>query len=500
MDDKIKRSVLIVDDETVFRNYIRQMEIWKNSEFYVAAEARSAEEAVRILERQEINVVILDVSMPGKNGVFLSGIVAAKYPQTAMIAVSSYDDYDYVREILKNGAHDYILKSRLTEETLMRALKSADLRVRQRSPWEIRKELRNQTAEWIFHGASSPFTSDNSRKAAAIVQVRFLKQYSEESRETLTEGMGRVFEAGGKREEGLDILAVFCKPARFILIYRFYEEISEAKMQERIAAVNLLSQDTIRRLYSIQVTIRTCPAFFSDNAMRSYLLFQMKDRKEEAEAVTPLAMTIGQQKKLLAAVEVLDGENAGNQIRSLYEQIPDGQEALYLMVTKELLDLLVRISEEYQISLDFLPQNNSLFEYTQGKSRDTLAANVSGLYENVLREIRERKTAGQYSGVVRKAVELMEQRYGEPIGLRDIAGAIGTNSSYLSRVFHEETGMTVTEYLNRVRVERSKRLLGEDVPLKEIVQRCGFRSYGYFLKIFKEYTGKTPKEFLKSNG
>lgn len=97
----MERSVLLVDDEKVFRNYIRQMEIWKDSEFCIAAEARSAEEALRILEKQKINLVILDVSMPGKNGVFLSEIIASKYPETAMIAVSSYDDYDYVREILK---------------------------------------------------------------------------------------------------------------------------------------------------------------------------------------------------------------------------------------------------------------------------------------------------------------------------------------------------------------------------------------------------------------
>ncbi|HJC56775.1 MAG TPA: response regulator [Candidatus Eisenbergiella intestinipullorum] len=493
----MKRSVLVVDDETVFRNYIRQMELWENSELYIAAEARSAQEALRILERQEINIVILDVSMPGKNGVFLSEIIAAKYPQTAMIAVSSYDDYDYVRQILKNGAHDYILKSRLTEETLLRALESADLRMRQRSPWEIRKELRSQAAEWIFHGAASPFTSDNSRKAAAIAQIRFLKSYSGESLKTLTDGIGRVLESGGSREDGLDILAIPCGSDKFVLIYRFYEETSEARMQERIAAVNLDSQDAIRRLYSLQVTVRTCPAFFSDNAMRSYLQFQLKEKEEETAAASPLAMTIGQQKKLLAAVETLDGKDAGRQVRSLYEQIPPGQEALCLMVTKEMLDLLVRISEEYRISLDFLPQNNRLFEYTQGKSRETLAANVSGLYENVLREIREREETGQYSSLVKKAIALMEQRYGEPVGLKDIAGTIGTNSSYLSRLFHEETGTTVTDYLNRVRVEQSKKLLEEDVPLKEIVCRCGFRSYGYFLKIFKEYTGKTPKEFLK---
>ena len=63
----------------------------------------------------------------------------------------------------------------------------------------------------------------------------------------------------------------------------------------------------------------------------------------------------------------------------------------------------------------------------------------------------------------------MEERYGEPVGLREIAGEIGTNSSYLSRLFHEETGTTVTEYLNSVRVERAKELLGEDVDRKSVV-------------------------------
>ncbi len=493
----MKRSVLLVDDEKVFRNYIRQMKVWDGSDFFIAAEARSAEEALRLLEKQEINLVILDVSMPGKNGVFLSELIAAKYPQTAMIAVSSYDAYDYVREILKNGAHDYILKSRLTEETLLRALESADLRMRQRSPWELRKELRSQAQEWLFRGAASPFTPDNSRKAAAVAQVRFLKDYPEESMETLMEGIGKIFESAGNRDEGIDILAVSCRPAKFILLYRFYGETSEARMQERMAAANLVSQDNIRRIYSLQVTIRSCPAFFSDNAMRSYLLFLLQEKKEEAEPVTPLALSIGQQKKLLAAVEALDGEDAGRQIRQLYEQIPAEQEALCLMVTKEMLDLLGRISQEYQISLDFLPRDNRLFEYTQGKSRETLAANVSGLFGNVLREIREQKGKGQYSDLVKRAVALMEERYGEPVGLRDIAGTIGTNSSYLSRLFHEETGTTVTEYLNRVRVEAAGRLLREDIPLKEIVHRCGFRSYGYFLKIFKEYTSKTPKEYLQ---
>ena len=73
---------------------------------------------------------------------------------------------------------------------------------------------------------------------------------------------------------------------------------------------------------------------------------------------------------------------------------------------------------------------------------------------------------------------------------------LGVNSSYLSRIFHEETGSTLTEYLNRIRVEKAKELLYEKHHLKEVVSLCGFKRYSYFLKIFKEYTDMTPKEFL----
>lgn len=190
-------TVLIVDDEKVFRNYIRQMDIWRQGSLQLAGEARNTEEAMTFLGRQKVDVVILDVSMPGKNGVVLSEMIAGKYPHTDMIAVSSYDDYDFVREILKNGAHDYILKSRLSEELLLRTLTGIAARRERQSPWDVKKELRQQAADWIFENGISPFTSDNSRKAAAVVWIVLLKQYTVEGKNALMDGIGRIFESGG---------------------------------------------------------------------------------------------------------------------------------------------------------------------------------------------------------------------------------------------------------------------------------------------------------------
>lgn len=490
-------SVLIVDDEKVFRNFISSMELWSRGSFDLAGEARSTEEAMNFLGKKEVDVVILDVSMPGKNGVVLSELIAGKYPKISMIAVSSYDDYDYVRQILKNGAHDYILKSRLSEELLERTLENVRARMQQVSPWELKKELRRQAAEWLFQNGGNPFTSDNARKMVALVWLTVPGSYPEPEKKTMLEGIGKIFEEAA--EEKTDVLAIYAGNGRFIVIYRFFDEISEARLGEKVENSQIAGIGSVRRVYGISASMQICPPFFSDNALRSFVLHKLEedDGKNTCKAA-PLAMTIGQQNRLLSAVGRKEGETAEKLVREIYGGIGPEAEARYLMVTKELLDLLERISVEYEISLDFVPRDFRLFEYTKGKSRDVLAASVAGLYRNVLREIGQSAQEESFSELVNAAIRHMQKHCQEPIGLSDTAAGIGVNSSYLSRVFHEETGKTFTEYLNGIRVERAKKLLRENLPLKDVVSRCGFKNYGYFLKIFKDYTGKTPKEYLAS--
>lgn len=488
--------VLIVDDEKVFRNYISQMELWQKGSFILAGEARGTEEAMIFLARNRVDVVLFDVSMPGKNGVVLSDMIEKKYPQVSMIAVSSYDAYDYVREILKNGAHDYILKSRLSEELLEHTLRSIEKKKSRISPWEEKQELRSMASEWLLHDGINPFTSDNSRKIVTLVWVELAKNYSEAAQSTMMEGIGRIFENNARQE--MDVLALHAAPDRFVIMNRFYGEVSEARLKEEAENSLMVAQDNIRRVYGLQMRIQTCPPFFSDNALRSFVRHKLEEKQEagtKTEAV--LAMTIEQQNRLLSAVHRADPKAAEAMVKEIYGQIPPGREAMYMMVTKELLDLLERISIEHKISLDFIPRNGELFEYTRAKGRTVLSASIAGLYQNVLREIRGRREPdSSFSEPVGEAVNYLQKHYAGTVSLSSCAASIGVNSSYLSRIFHEETGSTLTEYLNRIRVEKARELLKENHPLKEVVSLCGFKSYSYFLKIFKEYTGTTPKEYL----
>jgi YesN/AraC family two-component response regulator len=492
-------SVLIVDDEKVFRDYIRQMHFWEEGLFTLKGEAKNAMEAMEYLTRHSIDIVLLDVSMPGKNGVELSAMIANKYPAVVMLAISSYDDYDFVREILKNGAYDYILKHRLTSDLLLAALNSIRMRVENTSSWDVKKQLRQKAHYWLENGGSSPFIQNNSRKAVTIAEVAQVEAFSTGVKDSLIIGILRMLETHS--DEEVDVLALFSPSNRFIVITSFYTAISEDYIQKRIAYNNMLSQNSINKVYHLSFKAHICPLLFDDNAIRSYILHWLREgNNQKEENVLALSLTINQQKRLFAAIESRSSDVAILLIQDIYEKIPEMNYGLLMMITKELLDIIEKVSAEYQLSLDFLPDGTRLFEYIKAKSTKELAAIISGLYTQVFREITNNdKNQKQYSDVVLRAMEYFQKNYNRPIGLSDAAKAIGINSSYLSRIFHKEVGTTVVNYVNQVRIEVVKELLHSNLPLKEIAYQCGFKNYTYFLQTFKKYIGKTPKEYVTEN-
>ena len=75
------------------------------------------------------------------------------------------------------------------------------------------------------------------------------------------------------------------------------------------------------------------------------------------------------------------------------------------------------------------------------------------------------------------------------------------NSSYLSTLFHKEVGCTLTEYINRQRIERSIHLLQLTAKsVQEISSDCGFQDVKYFIKLFKKHTGFTPNRYRAQLG
>jgi DNA-binding NarL/FixJ family response regulator len=102
-------SILLADDHAVVRNGFRRI-LEAEWDLEVVGEAANGREAVELAEKLKPSVVVMDVTMPELNGIEAARRIAKMLPRTRILALSMHKDAVYVREILRAGAHGYLLK------------------------------------------------------------------------------------------------------------------------------------------------------------------------------------------------------------------------------------------------------------------------------------------------------------------------------------------------------------------------------------------------------
>ncbi len=106
----------------------------------------------------------------------------------------------------------------------------------------------------------------------------------------------------------------------------------------------------------------------------------------------------------------------------------------------------------------------------------------------------------EYSSLVQKVIARVDFDLAADLSLKANAEALNVNASYLSTLFKKETGCTLTDYVNRKRIEHAIFLLNTTtLSISAVGQRSGIQDDNYFTKIFKKYTNKTPTQYRQDN-
>jgi two-component system response regulator YesN len=108
-----------------------------------------------------------------------------------------------------------------------------------------------------------------------------------------------------------------------------------------------------------------------------------------------------------------------------------------------------------------------------------------------------KKDASQYREKrMDKALQYIQEHFAEDIKLEDVARRAGFNASYFATLFHETEGCTFKRYLTFIRLQEALRLFNETtLNISEITFKCGFDDPYYFSRLFKQYTGYSPRQF-----
>ena len=108
-------NVVLVDDHQVLRDAIKEI-LLRHQDFQVVGEAGSGSEAVDVCRRTDPDLVVMDIGLPGINGIEATGELARHSPRTRVLMLSMYDDEDSVMAAVRAGARGFVLKKACATE------------------------------------------------------------------------------------------------------------------------------------------------------------------------------------------------------------------------------------------------------------------------------------------------------------------------------------------------------------------------------------------------
>lgn len=138
-------KVLIADDHTIVRHGLRQI-LDAESDLKMVGEAQNGQEVLDVVSRHQVDVVVLDISMPGRNGLETLKELRRQYPGTAVIVLSMHPKDQYAVRVIKAGAAGYITKESAPAE-LVAAIRKAN-----KGEKYIDPEIAEVLANYIEHG------------------------------------------------------------------------------------------------------------------------------------------------------------------------------------------------------------------------------------------------------------------------------------------------------------------------------------------------------------
>ena len=288
-------KVLIVDDEYIMRQGIKHLVNWDKEGFLIVGEATNGKEALIMVEELKPHIVVMDVVMPVMDGVELTKEVHEKYPDIKIIVLSGFDDFCYVKETLKNGAMDYILKPTLTGEVFLEALKRAADSIPGFSLSGNSNLILNHALEWYIAGYSDSMNIQDFPEFAKLNTYRmfavdinyafendndYVAKIRKEIRKTLNEA-GIIF--GRTVIDNRNLIYVF----NYDIVYEIGVLEKLSRIAERVKNVKpkgffVLSKrfeniQDVREIY-LQVESQINSGFYYDN--KSILNILRKSRKK----------------------------------------------------------------------------------------------------------------------------------------------------------------------------------------------------------------------------
>ncbi|OMF37005.1 DNA-binding response regulator [Paenibacillus sp. FSL H8-0548] len=439
--------LLIADDEALEREGLELIIERLLPKTFHIVHAENGRLAIEHAEEHRPHIVLMDVNMPGIQGLEAIREIKRSMPETKFVMITAYDYFAYAKEALALGVKEYLVKPAKREQviqTLQMLISELDAEKKKRSTeLELRHKLsqlipivENELAMMfmIDHITStdieqlSEWLSFSLEEACAIV-IAFPEQLSIASQQKIYDkisGFAKNYEANSIVSSLID---------RHMAIYIHKESLQDDHLwKERATAFGEELYGMAARLFDSKISVGIGQTYSGAEGLR----------KSYFEAV------------------FASNYDDHNGVVCRFDELKQGKRASQ----EELLEssqVMNTIPEAYVLS--------------------------------AMQRIREQREQQTHS-VMDRAKHYIQSKFAEELSLEEVADSVHLNPHYFSKIFKQQMGTTFIDYVTALRIDKAKSLMASGkLSLKEVCFEVGYKDPNYFSRVFKKVTGVPPSDY-----
>ncbi|MBD7911222.1 response regulator transcription factor [Clostridium cibarium] len=534
-------KVMIVDDEIPAREILSYIINWEDTDFKIVSSASNGKEALNNYSNINPDLIITDIQMPIMDGLDLIEEIQKINKSQKFLILSCYEDFTYAQRAMKMGITDYLIKDLISPNDLygILAKTKTDLDNINVKKTEIRKEhkLLNFFREnkdvalrkLIFNDINEDdglslienlnLNLNGKLFALFFIQIdNFFKYINNE--EFCTKTLKEIIKTFYEVMDELNIGECFySENGEFTAIVRLTPTASEADIINQCYSLAQEIRRRISLIHNVSLTISISSTFKKPFGIKKYWdeVFKLSKMKVFLGNGTIIlnntfvkglnldSNTLSKRiNSISAAIEQNHIESLNLELTHLYDKDIRGfMQFNYLnYINSSLLDLIIKTCNRYSIEYKDI-FSTSYIPMEILSTKETIEEMRSWFIE-IFTKIINYKTnnffKNKYSKKVSDCINYINKNlYNPSLSLTDIATNINVHKVYLCRIFKEETGENVTQYILKARIEKSKEIiLSTNYKLYEVSAKLGFSSPQQFSILFKKVTGITPNQFRDS--
>ncbi|GGM42598.1 DNA-binding response regulator [Paraliobacillus quinghaiensis] len=504
-------KLLIVDNEQVEREGMQAI-LQKGFPEIVIEQAKNGKHAIEVTDEFKPDVVLMDIKMPGINGLEAVEQIIEKHPNIKCIMVTAYDTFDFVRQAIKLGAKDYLLKPSKASEILETVGKIFDQVIKEQESLitsKLQQEKLQKTLALAETDVVTQLLFDHVHEVHLDILVEMLGIKSMNQMFVtvvlIPSGSEHLYSSIKQKVRKMGNSWVGALYGNQLPIIVFRNTDKSFRSQATILAREILtlakndqrsgwfigigsvcdSLERIRQSYqdalmaTMDTTLPVKYRFYSDLPAFDDARNVQQIKEQEKEFFDQIRLGHWEQVRTNIMNLIQYYENEGANIQQTQQKM---LEVLWIasQVMNEIGIEIVRPFYAFQVK-DYQQLRSVTGQLLDGMQQSYVEHN----------ELLEADTIHQIK-------QFIIEHSHEDISLEALGEKVELSPIYISKMFKEKLGVNYIDFLTACRIEKAKKLMGDpEKSIKEITFEVGYHEPNYFSKVFKKMTNLSPKEYRK---